>query len=198
MSVDFNGSHSSPRPDSVRKAEPLRCWALTAGPWLRPPTPPILAPQRSSPRLRIRPAEGRSRRWSRRPPSSGAPTLAAPPLSCPGRAPRGCIRAGGRRRTWSAARGLGCAVPAGEVHALRIPRPRTLAGPGNRSRAGPAHSLDARATRQPLRPPNPDQPPSPRKVGTKHYSPCSANLHGGSRGSAEIRALQPPRLLDSS
>lgn len=85
MSVDFNGSHSSPRPDSVRKAEPLRCWALTAGPWLRPPTPPILAPQRSSPRLRIRPAEGRSRRWSRRPPSSGGshPRRTAPFLPRP-------------------------------------------------------------------------------------------------------------------
>lgn len=118
------------------------------------------------------------------------PRRAAPPLSCPGRAPRSCIRAGGWRRTWSAARGLGYAAPAGEVHALPIPRPRTWAGLGKlRSRARLAHPPDARAARPSL---NPDQPPSPRKVGTKHYSPCSANLHGGSRGSAETRALQSP------
>ena len=79
MSADFNGSHSPPRPDSVQKAEPLRRWTRIAGPWLRPPTPPILAPQRSSPRPRNQPAEGRSR-WRRRPPSPHRPfpALAAP------------------------------------------------------------------------------------------------------------------------
>lgn len=128
MSADFNGSHSPPRPDSVWEAEPLRQWARIAGPCLRPTTPPTLAPQPSSPRPRIRPSEGRSRRWSRRPSSSGAPTRAAPHRPFPAQAAPRAVASepaaggarGARHAVWATQRPLGRSTPS------RSPAP----GPG--------------------------------------------------------------------
>lgn len=128
MSADFNGSHSPRRADSVWEAEPLRQWARIAGPWLRPPTPPTLAPKRSSPRPRIRPAEGRSRRWSRRPSFAGAPTLDAPRRPFPAQAAPRAVASepaaggarGARHAVWATQHPLGRSTPS------RSPAP----GPG--------------------------------------------------------------------
>ena len=98
----------------------------------------------------------------------GAPALAAPPLSCPGRARRGCIRAGGGRCTWSEARGLSCSAPAADAHALPTPRPSDLGRP----RASQSSGAPSAPSRCPLCPP-------PAAVTPKSWhqtlaTPCSA------------------------